>query len=156
MAAISSIDIKQSFQLFDIDGNGVIDAEEMQLAMRTLGFEWVRSGDVQKMMRQISHDLDGITFDEFEAMIRQEDSRRDSPEEIMKAFCVFDVDKTGVITLDNLQTIAHALGETDDEATLIATLAAATAGTDSACLDFAAFSKVMRQMGNRTAEPSVE
>ena len=48
-------------------------------------------------------------------------NEKESHEEIERAFRLFDVDNTGVITFDNLRQIARELGETmsDDELRLM-------------------------------------
>jgi centrin-1 len=65
-------------------------------------------------------DKDGsgtIDFEEFLQMMTAKMGERDSREEIMKAFRLFDDDNTGKITFKNLKRVAKELGEnlTDEE-----------------------------------------
>ncbi|KAK3600750.1 hypothetical protein CHS0354_017042 [Potamilus streckersoni] len=60
--------IRQAFKVFDKDGNGVIDKNELRLAMRTLG-EKVSEADVTEMMRDADTNGDGkIDYEEFARM----------------------------------------------------------------------------------------
>ena len=58
-----------------------------------------------------------IDFNEFLTMMTQKMSEKDSKEEIMKAFKLFDDDETGKISFKNLKRVAKELGEnlTDEE-----------------------------------------
>merc|ERR1712017_34876 len=80
-------EIKEAFDLFDTDGSGCIDAKELKVAMRALGFE-PKKEEVRKMIE------------------------KDSREEIIKAFRLFDDDETGRISFKNLKRVAKELGET--------------------------------------------
>ena len=66
------------------------------------------------------HSQDGsgtIDFSEFLEMMTAKMSERDSREEILKAFRLFDDDETGKISFRNLKRVAKELGEnmTDEE-----------------------------------------
>merc|ERR1712072_1310990 len=57
-------EIREAFDLFDTDGSGCIDAKELKVAMRALGFE-PKKEEVRKMISDIDKDVDGtIDFDE--------------------------------------------------------------------------------------------
>merc|ERR1712185_875269 len=93
------------------------DAKELKVAMRALGFE-PNKDEIKKMIADIDKDGNGtIEFDEFLAMMTAKMGERDSREEIMKAFRLFDDDETGKISFKNLKRVAKELGEnmTDDE-----------------------------------------
>ena len=51
------LEIKEAFDLFDADGSGNIDAGEIKVAMRALGFE-PKLGEVEAMVASV--DDDGI------------------------------------------------------------------------------------------------
>lgn len=85
--------------------------------MRALGFE-PKKEEIKKMIADIDKDGSGtIDFEEFLQMMTAKMGERDSREEIMKAFKLFDDDNTGFITLKNLKRVAKELGEnlTDEE-----------------------------------------
>merc|ERR1712138_45980 len=110
-------EIKEAFDLFDTDGSGAIDAKELKVAMRALGFE-PKKDEVRKMISDIDKDGDGtIDFDEFMMMMTAKMAEKDSREEIIKAFRLFDDDETGRISFKNLKRVAKELGEnmTDEE-----------------------------------------
>jgi centrin-1 len=58
-----------------------------------------------------------IDFNDFLTMMTIKMSEKDSREEIMKAFRLFDDDETGKISFKNLKRVAKELGEnlTDEE-----------------------------------------
>jgi len=140
-------EIREAFDLFDTDGSGAavraaachlcsarlrsaagqtrrprrdagtIDAKELKVAMRALGFE-PKKEEIKKMIADIDKDGSGtIDFDEFLQMMTAKMSEKDSREEILKAFRLFDDDETGKISFKNLKRVAKELGEnmTDEE-----------------------------------------
>ena len=70
------------------------------------------------MIADIDKDGSGtIDFEEFLTMMTAKMGERDSKEEILKAFRLFDDDETGKISFKNLKRVAKELGEnmTDEE-----------------------------------------
>ncbi|KAJ7532939.1 hypothetical protein O6H91_13G026500 [Diphasiastrum complanatum] len=104
-------EIREAFDLFDTDGSGTIDAKELKVAMRALGFE-TKKEDIERMIADIDKDKSGsIDFEEFVHMMTAKMGERESREEIMKAFRLFDLDETGKISFKNLKRMAKELGE---------------------------------------------
>ncbi|KXS13809.1 centrin 1 [Gonapodya prolifera JEL478] len=110
-------EIREAFDLFDTDGSGTIDCKELKVAMRALGFE-PKKEEIKKMIAEIDKNGSGtIDFNEFLELMTAKMSEKDSREEILKAFRLFDDDNTGKITFKNLKRVAKELGEnlTDEE-----------------------------------------
>jgi len=110
-------EIKEAFELFDTDGSGSIDAKELKVAMRALGFE-PKQEEITEMITEVDVDGSGtIEFEEFKIMMVNKIQNRDPQEEILKAFRLFDDDDTGKISFKNLKRVAKELGErmTDEE-----------------------------------------
>lgn len=110
-------EIREAFDLFDSDGSGTIDIKELKVAMRALGFE-PKKEEIKKMISDIDKDGSGtIDFNDFLLMMTQKMSEKDSKEEILKAFRLFDDDETGKISFKNLKRVSKELGEdlTDEE-----------------------------------------
>ncbi|CAL1612794.1 unnamed protein product [Knipowitschia caucasica] len=104
-------EIQEAFDLFDTDGTGVIDVKELKVAMRALGFE-PKKEDIKKMIADVDKEGSGtIDFDDFLSMMSTKMSEKDSKEEILKAFRLFDDDCTGKISFKNLKRVAKELGE---------------------------------------------
>ena len=85
--------------------------------MRALGFE-PKKEEIKKMISDIDKDGNGtIDFQEFLEMMTAKMSEKDSREEILKAFRLFDDDEKGKISFRNLKRVAKELGEnmTDEE-----------------------------------------
>mmetsp|Transcript_32637 Transcript_32637/g.24103 ORF Transcript_32637/g.24103 Transcript_32637/m.24103 type:complete len:166 (+) Transcript_32637:20-517(+) len=110
-------EIKEAFDLFDTDGSGTIDAKELKVAMRALGFE-PKKEEIRKMIADADKNGSGvIDFPEFLDMMTVKMAERDPREEMLKAFRLFDDDETGKISFKNLKRVAKELGEnmTDEE-----------------------------------------
>ncbi|XP_055804654.1 caltractin-like [Solanum dulcamara] len=104
-------EIKEAFELFDTDGSGTIDASELNVAMRALGFEMTEE-HVELMIADVDKDGSGaIDFDEFVHMMTAKIGERDTKEDLAKAFNILDQDKNGKISAADIQQIAKELGE---------------------------------------------
>lgn len=58
-------EIKEAFDLFDSEGVGAIDAKELKVAMRALGFE-PKKEEIRKILQELDKNGDGmIKFEEF-------------------------------------------------------------------------------------------
>ena len=78
----------------------------------------VKKAEIRTMMTDIDkQESPTVLFDEFVEMATPKMQSRDTREEIMKVFKLFDDDNTGTISFKNLQRVARELGEnlTDDE-----------------------------------------
>ncbi|KYO03399.1 centrin-1, partial [Plasmodium reichenowi] len=92
------LEIKEAFDLFDTNGTGRIDAKELKVAMRALGFE-PKKEDIRKIISDVDKDGSGtIDFNDFLDIMTIKMSERDPKEEILKAFRLFDDDETGKIS----------------------------------------------------------
>merc|ERR1712057_147580 len=75
---------------------------------------------IYQMIGDIDKDNDGsIDFEEFLDMMTAKMSDKDTREDIMKVFNLFDDDQTGKISLRNLKRVAKELGETMTDAELL-------------------------------------
>lgn len=110
-------EVREAFQLFDTEQKGSIDIKELKAGFRALGFQ-VKKAEIRQMMIDIDKETSStILFDEFVEMATPKMQSRDTRDEIMKVFKLFDDDNTGTISFKNLQRVARELGEnlTDDE-----------------------------------------
>lgn len=110
-------EIKDAFDMFDVDGSGRIDPQELCVSLYTLGFDGVRD-EVKKIITELEQ-IKGryIDFPEFLKLVNATMQNRDPQDEMDKAFMRFDDDCTDRISFRNLKRVALELGEqlTDEE-----------------------------------------
>ncbi|KAI8826636.1 uncharacterized protein EV422DRAFT_510921 [Fimicolochytrium jonesii] len=85
--------------------------------MRALGFE-PKKEELKRMIGEVDRSGSGvIDFNDFLELMSVKMSEKDTREEIIKAFRLFDDDDTGRISFKNLRRVAKELGEslTDEE-----------------------------------------
>mmetsp|Transcript_1314 Transcript_1314/g.2033 ORF Transcript_1314/g.2033 Transcript_1314/m.2033 type:complete len:149 (+) Transcript_1314:117-563(+) len=112
-------EFKEAFSLFDRDGDGTIDNDELGTVMRSLGHQPTEE-EIEDMIREADKDGNGtIDFSEFIEMMPRQEKDDNAEEEMLEAFQVFDTDGNGSITADELRQIFMNLGEklTDEEIT---------------------------------------
>jgi Ca2+-binding EF-hand superfamily protein len=113
-------EIREAFNLFDTDGSGTIDIKELRVAMRALGFE-PKKDELKKMIAEVSKDKENATtidYSEFLQLMTLKMTTKDSKEEILKAFRLFDDDESGFIDIKKLRRVARELGDQMDDAEL--------------------------------------
>jgi len=110
-------EIKEAFDLFDTDGLGKIDAKELKVAMRALGFETTKE-EIRKIILDMDREGNGtIEYQDFLDLMTIKMQERDPVEEMRKAFRLFIDDDSNKISLKHLRRVAKDLGEnmTDEE-----------------------------------------
>lgn len=131
LTAEQQAEIKQAFEVFDADGSGAIDADELKKAMEALGFQ-PSIDEIKGMIAEVSDDGDEeVSYPEFEEMMTklilgpaEEDAGKDTKKkkkkkkelsetqkvEITQAFEAFDTDGSGNIDADELERAMKVLG----------------------------------------------
>ena len=108
--------------MFDVEGDGVLDAQELRVAMRALGFD-ISKEDAKHLEQKLgvprgAGDKMVVPFDVFQDAMSERMVSRDSREEIAKAFALFDEEKSGHISLKTLRKVSKELGENMTDAEL--------------------------------------
>eukprot|EP01064_Diplonema_japonicum_P029755 TRINITY_DN488_c2_g1_i1.p1 TRINITY_DN488_c2_g1~~TRINITY_DN488_c2_g1_i1.p1 ORF type:complete len:150 (+),score=47.72 TRINITY_DN488_c2_g1_i1:57-506(+) len=116
---LSTSQIKETFGLFDADGSGAIDKEELALACKGLGLS-LDATQIDEMLQKIDKDGNSIIeVDEFEKMIRIKEGEMDSTSEVKKAFDLFG-ENSPTLTAEHFERVAQQIGiEFDAEKTAL-------------------------------------
>ncbi|KAI3453170.1 hypothetical protein Pfo_009833 [Paulownia fortunei] len=149
-------ELEQVFKKFDVNGDGKISASELGSIMGSLGHPATEE-ELSIMIQEVDSDGDGfIDLQEFIELNTNDVGHDEVLENLKDAFQVFDIDKNGSISAEELQDVLKSLGE---ECTL-AECKKMISGVDSdgsGTISFDEF-KVMMMKGSRfdTTEPKVD
>lgn len=106
------LELQEAFNMFDTDGSGKIQANELRVALRALGFEPSKD-ELRRMITDVDKKGDGLLdFPQFMEAIVKKISEPDTEEEIMKSFRLFDQNGDGQIDINDLKYVADLIGET--------------------------------------------
>eukprot|EP00842_Homolaphlyctis_polyrhiza_P001481 jgi/Hompol1/2333/HPOL_002175-RA len=104
----------EAFCIFDLDGSGTIDVDELGEVMKSLGLE-VSEKEILKMMQQIDDDCSGeISITEFVqlmATVRTRGGIIETEADIREAFGLVDADGDGFIGAQDLVQAFSSIGE---------------------------------------------
>nr|XP_021149091.1 caltractin isoform X3 [Columba livia] len=90
-------ELREAFDLFDPDGEGLIDVGDLKMNVRALGCELEKS-EMKKIVSEFGEKGSG----------KAEPCEK---KEILKVFNAFDCDGTGKISLEDLKAVAEEVGE---------------------------------------------
>lgn len=103
-------DLRASFNLFDERGEGSIDAKDVRVVLRALGYD-PSTEEVAELTG--AHEVGGrLDFASFLAVLGDRICKPDSHEEQIKAFRLFDRDSKGRIDVDDLRRVGQEVQET--------------------------------------------
>jgi len=125
-------ELKEAFDLFDTDGSGAIEAKELKVALRALGFE-PRKEEIKKLISSLEGGDEAgssrkLDFNEFISLMTLKMSERDTKQQIQKAFLLFQGcsgssssagTNSGKISFEDLCSVARELGESMSEEELM-------------------------------------
>ena len=105
------LELQEAFNMFDTDGTGKIQANELRVALRALGFEPTKE-ELRRMITDVDKKGDGLLdFPQFMEAIVKKISEPDRDEEIEKSFRLFDNNGDGYLDIDDLKYVADLIGE---------------------------------------------
>ena len=109
------LEFKEAFKLFDKDGGGSIDVDELKEAMEALG-QSPDDEELQTMVDEVDEDGSGeIEFDEFLVLMTKQIAATDEIRSLENAFDEWDDDHDGRITVEQIRYILKALPEKPNE-----------------------------------------
>jgi len=130
---------KETFEMFDLDKDGTITADELQEVMKSMGRLFSRK-EVKEMIAEVDVDDSGsIEFDEFLLMMCRDE---DSEFELLEAFKVFDKDGDGEVTANEVRDVLAKFGQKLSDAELEAMMAEVDRNGDGV-ISFAEFKQLM-------------
>ena len=89
--------LREAFDLFDVDKSGAIDYKELKAALKALGMK-IDKHELKKMITEVDADGSGsIEFPEFLQMMTAK-MGADTKEDVMKVFAAYDTEGSGSIT----------------------------------------------------------
>lgn len=113
MAAITDEQIRQTFDLFDADGSGFVEAEELGLALQAIGFGALSKEEVDQYIIDVC--VEGTTqldYVDFKKIVKGKMINRNTNDEAAKAFQLIRSEANPChITADDLMRVAEELGE---------------------------------------------
>lgn len=106
LSARELAEYKEVFSMFDKDGDGTIDADELGTVMGSLGVN-PSDAEIQQMIEEVDTDKNGtIDFSEFCALMASKAGAVDPDVEAATVFGMIDKDKDGFITIEDLAAMA--------------------------------------------------
>lgn len=121
---LSEKEMKEVNDAFSIncsqDAEELLSSEDLKTAIRSLGFE-PRADEISKLMKRFSNKSGKVNRENFHKImafkIGTGNNDESTNDEISKVFNLLDLDKTGMITFENLKSISKELNEeiTDEE-----------------------------------------
>lgn len=140
-------ELEQVFKKFDVNGDGKISSSELGSIMGSLGHR-PNVEELENMIKEVDSDGDGfIDLQEFIELNTKDIDSSEVLENLKDAFSVFDIDKNGLISAEELQKV---LGRLEEDCT-IAECRKMIAGVDvngDGMISFDEF-KVMMMTGTR-------
>ncbi|KAG8649749.1 calmodulin-like protein 11 isoform X2 [Manihot esculenta] len=110
-------EFQEAFCLLDKDGDGRITFDELATAIKSLELNPTEE-ELQRMINEVDVNGNGtIEFGEFLNLMARKMKESDAEEELKEAFKVFDKDRDGYISPNELRHVMINLGEklTDEE-----------------------------------------
>lgn len=135
-------EVEEAFELFDRDGNGLLDFFECQASFRALRLNASRD-TIRTMFAEINKEEDSyLSMKDFKTLVLQVIHKRYNSSEAAKIFALLE-DGTGKITVNSLHNVLKRLGTRMDDEDVQLMITEAAPGKDH--VSFEEFKKILKQ-----------
>ena len=102
---------KEAFIFFDRDGDGTMKADDLGLALRSMG-ALVSQKEVLVLLQKYDPDnIGSIDLNDFIACVAEIVNKPDNESEIRNAFSVFDKEDNGLMPIDEMRHVLTRIGD---------------------------------------------
>ncbi|CAL5206717.1 unnamed protein product [Lathyrus oleraceus] len=109
--ALFNEDLEHVFRKFDVNNDGKISSSELGSIMGSLG-QPTTEEELDDMIREVDADGDGyINLEEFVELNTKDIDSNEILENLKDAFSIFDIDKNGSISAEELHNVMVSLGD---------------------------------------------
>lgn len=141
------LEVKEAFNLFDTEHRNLLDARELKASIRALGFD-IKKDEIVQIFQDLELEInERIDYQQFLSIMTPKMAQKDTRDEILKIFRLFDEDKTGKISFRNLKRVALELGESLTDEEMHEMIEEADKDSDG-LINFDEFYRVMKKKGN--------
>ena len=96
---------KETFMMFDKDGDGTVSTKELGAVMRSLGNNPTEE-ELEEMIEDSDRDGSGsVDFQEFVELMIKREAEKETPEDLKQAFRVFDKDGNGFVSTSEIKYV---------------------------------------------------
>jgi calmodulin len=104
------VDLKRTFELFDLDESGSVDTSELSSLMLALGID-LNDKEKANVMREFDRDLNGnICWQEFWTYMIRRNDVIDAQQVVHEVFDAIDADGSGSLTVEEFSKVLRDLG----------------------------------------------
>ncbi|CAK8570416.1 unnamed protein product [Lathyrus sativus] len=142
-------DLEHVFRKFDVNNDGKISSSELGSIMGNLG-QPATEEELNNMIREVDADRDGyINLEEFIELNTKDIDANEILENLKDAFSIFDIDKNGSISAEELHNVMVSIG---DQCSLIECqkMIACVDSDGDGMIDFEEFKRMMMGSMGRT------
>ncbi|XP_067010723.1 uncharacterized protein [Anabrus simplex] len=151
------LELKEAFELFDLDQDGFIDSRDLMMTFQTLGQTDVKDEDVQSMLSEAICPLD---FDAFVILLGYKTIEMDPEQILVEALSQWDYDNSGLISEERIKHDLMTWGDkfTKEEAEMALEDAPVYVNkkTGSAMIDYIKFCNTLSGLRKKTRAPGPE
>ena len=109
------IQIKDVFDSFDIDRNGIITPNDLRNSLQAFGFNAAKDTIYDIMAEFDENESGGLSFKEFLQMLMTRSQFTETRAEVQKVFSKYDYNRKGWISFEDLKKMGKELGEDIEE-----------------------------------------
>nr|CAD7402009.1 unnamed protein product [Timema poppensis] len=146
-----------AFELFDLNGDGLIDLQDLKHTFITLGQNDVTDGEIMKMLSEASEPLD---FDSFVNLLGFKTVELDPQEVLLEALSKWDYESNGLISEErikhDLMTWGDKFTTKEVEIALEDAPLYVNKNTGDGMIDYVKFCKNLCGLRKKTRDPTVE
>nr|CAD7459341.1 unnamed protein product [Timema tahoe] len=150
-------ELKEAFELFDLNGDGLIDLQDLKHTFITLGQNDVTDGEILKMLSEASEPLD---FDSFVNLLGFKTVELDPQEVLLEALSKWDYESNGLISEErikhDLMTWGDKFTTKEVEIALEDAPLYVNKNTGDGMIDYVKFCKNLCGLRKKTRDPTVE
>lgn len=110
-------ELRDAFERYDLDSNGTLSANEVRLALISVGYE-ITEAELYDLIHSVAvRDEERLDLKKFIRMMAPRMANVDSDQSLCRTFNMIDRDRDGYVTVQDVRAIMVVLGEvvTDDD-----------------------------------------